>query len=124
DHSRSEQFVFLGRATPLVALAGLLLLIRARRYALAAILGLGALIPLLLALGTRTPIYSALWHALPPFRFPRVPERLVPIACLCIAALFAYAVAQSRRGIVVVFAIALLFVDLHARVYGKSAPGD
>ena len=124
DHSRSEQFVFLGWATPLVALAGLLLLIRARRYALAAILGLGALIPLLLALGTQTPIYSALWHALPPFRFPRVPERLVPIACLCIAALFAYAVAQTRRTIVVVLAIGLLFVDLHAHLYGKSAAGD
>jgi hypothetical protein len=53
-----------------------------------------------------------------------VPERLLPIASLCIAALFAYAVAQSRRTIVVALAIALLFVDLHARVYGKSAPGD
>jgi hypothetical protein len=110
--------------TPLIARAGLVLLIRTRRYALAAILGLGALVPIVLALGTRTPIYSALWHALPPFRFPRVPERLLPIACLCIAALFAYAVAQSRRRIVVVLAIAVLFVDLHARVYGKSAPGD
>ena len=124
DHSRSEQFVFLGWATPLVALAGLILLIRARRYALAAILGFGAVVPIVLALGTRTPIYTALWHALPPFRFPRVPERLLPIACLCIAALFAYAVAQSRRTIVAVLAVALLFVDLHARVYGKSAPGD
>jgi hypothetical protein len=124
DHSRSEQFVFLGWATPLVALAGLLLLIRARRYSLATILGVGAIVPLVLALGTRTPFYSALWHALPPFRFPRVPERLLPIACLCIAALFAYAVAQSRRTIVVVLGVALLFVDLHARVYGKSAPGD
>jgi len=124
DHSRSEQFVFLGWATPLVALAGLLLLIRARRYSLAAILGVGAIVPLVLALGTRTPFYSALWHALPPFRFPRVPERLLPIACLCIAALFAYAVAQSRRTIVVVLGVALLFVDLHVRVYGKSAPGD
>jgi hypothetical protein len=124
DHSRSEQFVFLGWATPLVALVGLLVLIRARRYALAAILGLGALVPIVLALGTRTPVYSALWHALPPFRFPRVPERLLPIACLCIAALFAYAVAQSKRTVVVALAIALLFVDLHARVYGKSAPGD
>jgi hypothetical protein len=124
DHGRSEQFVFLGWATPLVALAGLLLLIRARRYALAAILGLGALTPIVLALGTRTPIYSALWHALPPFRFPRVPERLLPIASLCIAALFAYAVAQSRRTIVSVVAVALLLVDLHAHVYGKSAPGN
>jgi hypothetical protein len=124
DHSRSEQFVFLGWATPLVALAGLLLLIRARRYALAAILGLGTLVPIVLALGTRTPIYSTLWHALPPFRFPRVPERLLPIACLCIAALFAYVVAQSKRTIVVVLAFALLFVDLHAHVYGRSAAGD
>ena len=124
DHGRSEQFVFLGWATPLVALAGLILLIRARRYSLAAILGFGALVPIVLALGTHTPIYSVLWHALPPFRFPRVPERLLPIACLCIAALFAYAVAQSRRTSVAVLAIALLFVDLHAHVYGKSAPGD
>jgi hypothetical protein len=124
DHARSEQFVFLGWATPLVALAGLLLLIRSRRYALAAILGLGTFVPIVLALGTRTPIYSALWHALPPFRFPRVPERLLPIASLCIAALFAHAVAQSKRAAVTALAIALLLVDLNARVYGKSAPGD
>ena len=38
---------------------------------------------------THFPLYSMLWHALPPFRFPRVPERLLPIACLCIAALAA-----------------------------------
>jgi hypothetical protein len=124
DHARSEQFVFLGWATPIVALAGLLLLVRARRFSLAAILGLGAFVPIVLALGTRTPMYSALWHALPPFRFPRVPERLLPIACLCIAALFAYAVAQSRRTVVSMLAVALLLVDLHAHVYGKSAPGD
>jgi hypothetical protein len=124
DHARSEQFVFLGWATPLVALAGLILLVRSRRFALATVLGLGAAVPIVLALGTRTPIYSALWHALPPFRFPRVPERLMPIASLCIAALFAFAVAQSRRTIVAVLAVALLLVDLHARVYGKSAPGD
>jgi hypothetical protein len=124
DHARSEQFVFLGWATPLVALVGLVLLVRTRRFALAALLGLGAAVPIVLALGTRTPVYSALWHALPPFRFPRVPERLLPIACLCIAALFAFAIAHTRRTIVVVLAIAVLLVDLHARVYGKSAPGD
>jgi hypothetical protein len=124
DHARSEQFVFLGWATPLVALAGLVLLLRARRFALAALLGLGAAIPIVLALGTRTPVYSAIWHALPPFRFPRVPERLLPIASLCIAALFAFALAQTRRTLIALLAIALLFVDLHARVYGKSAPGD
>jgi hypothetical protein len=124
DHARSEQFVFLGWVTPLLAIAGLVLLVRARRFALAAVLGLGALIPIVLALGTRTPIYTALWHALPPFRFPRVPERLLPIACLCIAALVAFVVARSNRLTVVALAIALLFVDLHARVYGKSDPGN
>ena len=87
-------------------------------------LGLGVVVPVVLALGTRTPLYSALWHALPPFRFPRVPERLLPIACLCMAALVAFAVARSRRLTVVALAVAVLFVDLHARVYGKSAPGD
>jgi hypothetical protein len=124
DHARSEQFVFLGWATPLVALAGLVLLMRARRYALAALLALGAAVPIVLALGTRTPIYSALWHAVPPFRYPRVPERLLPIACLCIAALFAFAVARSRSALMAALAVTLLLVDLHARVYGESAPGD
>jgi hypothetical protein len=124
DHARSEQFVFIGWVTPLIALAGFVLLLRARRYALAVILGLGTAMPIVLALGTRTPIYSALWHAFPPFRFPRVPERLLPIACLCIAALFAYAVARSGRTVVVVLAIAVVLVDLHVQVYGKSAPGD
>jgi hypothetical protein len=123
-HGRSEQFVFVGWVTPVVALVGLALLLRARRYALAAVLGLGVAVPVVLALGTNTPIYSALWHALPPFRFPRVPERLLPIACLCIAALVAFAVAGARRGWVAVLAIALLFVDLHARVYHASAAGD
>jgi hypothetical protein len=124
DHARSEQFVFLGWVTPLIALAGFVFLVRARRYALGAILGVGTLIPVVLALGTRTPIYSGLWHALPPFRFPRVPERLLPIACLCIAALFAYALARTGRTVVVVLAIVVVLVDLHVRVYGKSAPGD
>jgi hypothetical protein len=124
DHGRSEQFVFLGWATPLIAIAGLALLLRARRYGLAALLGFGALIPIVLALGTHTPIYSALWHALPPFRFPRVPERLLPIACLCIAALFALAVARSRKPWVAPLAVALVLVDLHASLYRESAAGD
>jgi hypothetical protein len=124
DHSRSEEFVFLGWVTPLVALAGFVLLLRSRRFALATILGIGTAVPLLLALGTRTPLYSVLWHALPPFRFPRVPERLLPIGCLCIAALFAYAVAWSGRTVVAVLAIAIVLVDLHVHVYGKSSPGD
>jgi hypothetical protein len=121
DHGRSEQFVFVGWATPLLALAGLILLLRARRYALASVLALGVLIPLVLALGTNTPVYSALWHALPPFRFPRVPERLLPIACLCLAALLAFATARTRLAAVV---IVLVLVDLHVHVYRESAAGS
>jgi hypothetical protein len=121
DHGRSEQFVFVGWATPLLALVGLVVLVRVRRYALAALLALGALVPMVLALGTHTPIYSAVWHALPPFRFPRVPERLLPIASLCIAGLVAFAVTRTRFALL---AIALLFVDLHVHVYRESAPGD
>ncbi len=123
EHGRSEQFVFLGWLTPLLALAGLVLLVRARRYALAGLLAAGVLVPVVLALGTNTPLYSALWHALPPFRFPRVPERLLPIACLCIAGLVAFALARARVAVAVV-AIALLLVDLHVQVYRESAAGD
>jgi len=122
DPGRSEQFVFLGWLTPLAALAGLVVLIAARRYALAAVLALGVAVPIVLALGTNTPLYEPLWHALPPFRFPRVPERLLPIACLCIAALVAFALARVRP-LVAVLAIPLLFVDLHVHAYRESAVG-
>jgi hypothetical protein len=122
DPGRSEQFVFLGWLTPLLALAGLVLVLRGRRYGLAAVLALGIVIPVVLALGTNTPIYSPLWHALPPFRFPRVPERLLPIACLCLAALVAFALARARV-VVVAVVIALLFVDLHVHLYRQSAVG-
>jgi hypothetical protein len=122
-HGRSEQFIFLGWLAPLLALVGLILLLRAHRYALAVLLAVGVVIPIVLALGTNTPIYSPLWHALPPFRFPRVPERLLPIACLCLAALVAFALARARTAIVVV-AIALLAVDLHVHVYRNSQPGQ
>ena len=122
EHGRSEQFIFLGWFVPLLALAGVVLLVLARRYLLATVLVLGVVIPVVLALGTNTPLYSPLWHALPPFRFPRVPERLLPIACLCIGALVAFALARVRTVFVVV-AIALVFVDLHVHVYRESAVG-
>src|SRR5205085_4352287 len=57
--------------------------------------------------------------------YPRVPERLMPVACLAIAALVAFAVARSRRGVLVpALACALLLVDLHVHVYGASAAGE
>ena len=121
NHARSEQFVFIGWATPIAALVGLALLLRARRFGLAVLLGLGALVPMLLAVGTRLPLYSVVWHAFPPFRFPRVPERLLPIACLCLAALVGFALARSRSAAVAAVAVVLLLVDLHSHVYGASA---
>jgi hypothetical protein len=49
----------------------------------------------------------------------------MPLACLCIAGLVGFAVAHSRRAVVVpALAVALLFVDLHVRVYGASAAGE
>ena len=84
--SELERFVFLGWATPLLALVGLGLLLAARRFWLAAALGLGALVPMLLALGANLPGYETLWRNLPGLESTRVPARLMPVACLCLAA--------------------------------------
>ena len=61
---------------------------------LAAVLGLGALIPCLLALGANLPGYEWLWEW-SPLHATRVPERLMPIACLSLAALAAVAVGMA-----------------------------
>ena len=134
ERGELEQFAFLGWLTPLLALAGLVLLARSRRFGLAAVLGLGALVPVVLALGTNTPLYEPLWHALPPLRFPRVPERLLPVACLALAALAAVAitrvVAVRRSGAwhlgVSAVAVALVVADLAVFPYASSAadPGN
>jgi hypothetical protein len=94
---------------------------------LAVILGLGALLPILLALGTNLPTYSPLWHALPPLRFPRVPERFMPIADLALAALLAFAAAElvrraGRRGTAVAVALLVLVaLDLGAQPVSATA---
>jgi len=94
---------------------------RGGRRGVASLLALGALAPIVLALGTNLPLYAPLWHALPPFRFPRVPERLMPIAALCLAGLTAAALGRSRRAVVVpLLAVALLYADLHVGLYGHS----
>jgi hypothetical protein len=92
-----ESFVFLGWLTPLLAITGLVVVVRARRYGLALALGVGAVVPVVLALGTHFPLYDWLWHHVPPLRYPRVPERQLPVACLAIAALVAFAVAWGAR---------------------------
>jgi hypothetical protein len=118
-----EEFVFLGWLTPLVALIGLVVLVLRGRHGLAAVLGLGAVVPILLGLGTNLPTYELLWDALPPLRFPRVPERLMPIACLAIAGLAAVALAQVRWRLTPLLALPLLFLDLHVDVY-RATSGD
>jgi hypothetical protein len=122
-HNRhgSESFVFLGWLLPVLAVAGLVVLAIDRRWGLVAALGLGGLVPILLAFGTNLPLYSALWRAFPPFRYPRVPERLMPIACLALAALAAFAVARIRPGVIAAVAVVLLVADLHVHVYRPSA---
>ena len=119
----SESFVFLGWLTPLLALAGLVVLARARRFGLAVLLLLGAVLPVLLALGTNEPLYRPLFHVFPPLRYPRVPERLMPVACLAIAALVAFAVARLRLRFVLLLMLVSLVADLHVHAYSASAAG-
>jgi hypothetical protein len=116
-----ESFVFLGWLAPLLAIAGLALLVAARRRGLALALLLGALVPILLAFGTNLPLYSFLWHHFAPLRYPRVPERQMPVACLALAALTAVAVARLRWALLVPVALVLLAADLHVRVYDAAA---
>jgi hypothetical protein len=126
----AEAFVFLGWLTPIVALAGLALLVRTRERGLAIVLAVAAVIPGLLSLGTHLPLYSTLWRAFPPFRYPRVPERLMPIACLAVAALVAFAIEHGlrrragrrvpRTALALLVAVVLL-ADLHVRVFRASA---
>jgi hypothetical protein len=115
----SEEFVYLGWLTPVLALVGFVLLLR-RQRALAVLLGVAAVVPILLALGTNLPLYSALWEALPPLRFPRVPERLLPIAVLALAALAAFAVGRRR----IVGGAALVLVALDLAVLPLGGAGD
>jgi len=116
-----ESFVFLGWLTPLVALAGLALLLRGRRWGLAAALAVGALVPIGLAFGTHFPLYSTLWHHFSPLRYPRVPERQLPVACLCLAALAAFAVARLRWLPVVAAVLVLVAIDLRVSIYDAAA---
>jgi hypothetical protein len=115
-----ESFVFVGWLAPLLALAGLVALVLARRWWLVTVLAVGALVPMLLALGTHFPLYSTLWHHLAPLRYPRVPERLMPVACLCLAALAAFAVARLRWVLVAVLVV-LVAADLRVSIYDAAA---
>ena len=116
-----ESFVFLGWLTPLLALAGLGLLLASRRYGLALALAVGLLVPVLLAFGTNLPLYSFLWHHLPPLRYPRVPERQMPVACLALAALAAVSISRLRWPLAAVVAVVAVGADLRVSIYEAAA---
>ena len=127
-----EELVFVGWVTPLLALAGLAAA-RLLGNGVAILLGLAALLPALLALGANLPGYESLWRALPGLGSTRVPERLMPIACLAIAALAALALEYvtdchkalfAGRGVSVVVgtaAVAIVIADLRVPVFGAVA---
>jgi hypothetical protein len=127
-----EELVFVGWLTPILALAGLVAIRRQR--GLAAVLGLAALVPCVLALGSNLPGYETAWRVVPGLDSTRVPERFMPIACLALAALagFGFELATVRyerippaavatAAAVVVVAIAL---DLRVPVFGAVAADE
>jgi hypothetical protein len=124
DPGEFERFVYLGWLLPLAALAGLgLCWIDTNPFGrrLGLVLGLGAIVPCLLALGSNLPGYGVLWRNT-PLGSTRVPERLMPIACLCLAALAAHAVAcvgstHARSRLVAVGAAVLVAADLWVPLY-------
>jgi len=125
DPGEFERFAYLGWLLPVIAIAGVGCLCfrntisSSRRLAL--VLGLGAIGPCLLALGANLPGYGLLWRNT-PLHATRVPERLLPIACLCLAALVAAAIAcvsetQSRSRLVAWVAVAVVAADLWVPLY-------
>jgi hypothetical protein len=125
DPGAFERFVYLGWLLPVAAAAGFVTLwFRNTKFSsrpFAAVLGLGAVVPCLLALGANLPGYGFIWRHT-PLHATRVPERLLPIACLCLAALAALAVArvsetQGRTRFVTALALALVVADLWVPLY-------
>ena len=125
-----EELVFVGWLTPLVAIAGLIAV--RRRRGLAVLLGLAALLPCLLALGANLPGYETLWRQVPGLDATRVPERIMPIACLALGGLVAFGVDAGRTAFLprhhrtvlplAVTGVALLLaIDLRVPVFGAVA---
>jgi Predicted membrane protein (DUF2079) len=118
-----EELVFVGWLTPLLAIAGLLV-VRRRQRGLAWLLALAVVVPALLALGANLPGYEQLWKALPPLHATRVPERFLPIACLALAALVAFALDRLRGPGWIAVALVVLAADLHVAVFGAVEPDE
>ncbi len=91
---------------------------------LAAALGLGAVLPLVAALGANTPLYEPVWRHVPGLQHTRVPERFMPVACLCMAAFVGYAAQHVRPRAAVTLLVPLLIVDLHVEVYRPTAADE
>jgi hypothetical protein len=119
-----ETFVFLGWLVPALAVAGLVVLLRARRYGLAGLLAASVVVPVVAALGTHLPTYRLARHVVPPLKVARVPERLLPIACLAVAALLAFAVARlppRRTALVTAVVLVLIASDLRVSLFEAAA---
>lgn len=128
----AEQEVYLGWFVPLVALGGLVVLWRRNRL-LAGLAAVALLVPVLLAVGTNLPIYEPLWRNIPPLRYPRVPQRFLPIADLVLAGLVALAAVwllerarSSWRAAAGALAILLVLGDLLVFPFRATAadPGN
>jgi hypothetical protein len=119
-----EKVVYLGWTVVALALAGLVSLVLWQRYGMAAVLGLGALIPILFSLGSNLPGYHTLWRILPGLHHTRVPERLMPVACLALAALVGIAVSRLRwPGTAAIVALVLL-VELPLDKFRETPAGE
>jgi len=121
DSKLLEQMVYLGWSLLALAVAGFVALLLRRRWGMATVLGLGALVPILFALGSHTPGYETLWRHLPGLQHTRVPERIMPVACLALAALAAVAVSRVRWPGTAALVVLLLFVDLPLRLFNETA---
>ncbi len=119
-----ERVVYLGWSVLLLSLAGLALLVAQRRWRLAGVLGLGALVSILFALGANLPGYETLWRHLPGLRHTRVPERLLPVACLALAALVAVGVNRVRWPGTALLVAAVLLVDLRLGLFRPTAADE
>jgi hypothetical protein len=122
DTHALEGIVYVGWTVAVLAVAGLVALVLRRRWGMALVLGLGALIPILFALGGNLPGYHFIWEHVPGLRNTRVPERMMPIACLALAGLLAVAVSRLRwQGAAAAIVAVLLLVDLRMALFHQTA---